>query len=276
MAWPSEIPIKDEDWWVNTSMECWAESDGDQTILHVKTYPANPGSIHLPEYINWTIINGNVSGNASYYIVNVIWTEFPDNKQSYEVNITIDDEGTEDFNLGYIQKLQMKLRYVDGTRSPGQKEYWIETDLDDIGGPPVDKSEQWHNWTDNWDECGQLESDGPHNLTWWTDYNGYNETIENATFHINTKVLAEVEALDGDLVLHVTVFGQSNYNDEIIKYTVGNGDDIGSDAYCYVTITGDDISTWTSENLVDGDFDFEELGNVQKPLSLTVYYMDPC
>ena len=263
------VPIRDKGWYIDTTMECSTECSNNQTILRVGT--VDKALKYETETIYWTVINGNVTG--ARFIVNVTWKDDKSKTHSNEVNLTIDGD-TEDFNLGYLQELEMALIYFDGSTSPGQKDYWIETDL---GEGPVDKSEQWHNWTDDYEDSQDdfTETGSPHNLTWWTDYYGFNQTIESAGggFQINTKALVSAEVVGNAMILHVTVYGQSNYNPEIIKWTVDNGA-TEYDPFFVVDIASDDIpQDWTSINLYDGSSEFEEIGSLDN-LTLSLHYYD--
>ena len=157
--------------------------------------------------------------------------------------------------------------------SPGQRYYWIETDL---GTGSVDKDERWHNWYADYEEYGDdfVDPDIPHDLTWWTDYStGINRIIESEGWAINTKALVSAEKVGGALILYLEVYGQSNYNPEIIKWTVDNGA-TEYDPFFVVDIASDDIpQDWTSINLYDGSSEFEVIGSLDN-LTLSLHYYD--
>ena len=158
--------------------------------------------------------------------------------------------------------------------SPGQKYYWIETDLD---GGTVDKTEQWNVWSDSyeWYSDDFMEPNSPHNLRWWTDEQGVDEMIENNGWQINTKLLVWAETSSGSLILYVEIYGQSNQYPEFIKWTVTN--DGQPNAHFIVDITSEDVSdphTWISDPIRPGeDSIFKEIGTLDN-LWLSLYFYD--
>ena len=262
-------------------MEVEAVAVSNQVILCVKTYDGSDA--HVTEYFEHTIINGNVMKGKDpvwYILVNVSWTSYDDGDEYRQMSLSYGDE-KETFDLGYINNIvDIDANYVDPSTitSPGQKYYWIETDLG-VGQP--DKNETWNVFTSgNWFSCGQITSTD-HNLTWWTDwdqgeYQGMRQ-IYLEDWHQNTKALAWVEDTGASLTLYLEVYGQATmpYLRERINWTINNGDKSG--AYFNVYINSDDIpQSWTSPNLYPGaGAEFEEIGSLDN-LTVDLYYMDPC
>ena len=269
----SPEPIKNDGYYMNTTITCSAVSSNNQSILTVKTSETN-GDYHIDEWVKWTVINGNKA--TAGYNVTIEW-QLQDEPYEMSTDVEIDGE-PETLELGYLQALEMTLKYDDDDDCPGQKYYWIETDLG-VGQP--DKNETWNVFTSgNWFSCGQITSTD-HNLTWWTDwdqgeYQGMRQ-IYLEDWHQNTKALAWVEDTGASLTLYLEVYGQATmpYLRERINWTINNGDKSG--AYFNVYINSDDIpQSWTSPNLYPGaGAEFEEIGSLDN-LTVDLYYMDPC
>jgi len=265
-------PISNDDEWIDTTVRCGAVSSGDNVILYVSTYGYDPGEFtYATEYLSWTIINGGGSGNFSVKATWYKWTQLGPVYRTQTVLVSIDDLMYDIISLDYCQAVDLEFTYRDLSKSPGQKEYWIETDYDTYEG----KDYIYVDLPGENDMGQQSISSNNHELTWWTDKDPYNCPLYETgppAWHINTKALISVEVEnENNLKVSIMVYGESNYHPETVNWTITGGNDVG--AFFRVSIDTED-----SDLLVDIDKDDEEyfqvLGVITDPMDLNITWYD--
>lgn len=262
----SGAPIKGEGWWINTSMECWAESSGNHAILYTKTYGQN---IDIEEYIDWIVYNGAAEAENGSFVVYVTWTDDQSSEQSDEVTVEIDGD-TKKFGLGYLQDLSMDLRYWNGSRCPGHKYYWMAFN----GEEPLDP--EWQEPDppkyNNYRSFPPINNQYPSQ--WWQNYSGDPEEISEIWekgWHINLKVDFKMEEDATDAILYVKMYSQSNFWPEWCNWTIGGGNK--SDNYFTVKVYDGEDNLLFDETATT-EWQQKECGSLQN-FTLDVTYTDP-
>jgi hypothetical protein len=266
-------PISEDNTWINTEIICSASVSGDDVILRIETAAISGGGAgknYYSENIDWVVINGNqLSANLSVTASWYKWRSGQPPLYCEETEYVGFDDGDYGITLSWAQAVDLEFGYCDGTISPGQKDYWIETDYDTYEG----KGYKYVTIPDTNQGFYSSHSSNDHNLTWWTDKDPYFCPLYQSTnWHINTKALIWVTAVStNDLRVSVKVYGESNYNPETVNWTIIGGNDPG--AYFHVQIDTEDDDLNITIDKDDEDY-YQVLGVIADPMDLDITWYE--